>query len=262
MKKNDSGHAKNVTNFEKLYEVCTGLGDLYKPSNDLITLGGMATVYKISDTVIDEVQALITKEETATNNRYDFFSTQRKFATRVMGAITVAGASEKTLEDARGVLNKINGKRANPKKDDISATKEEDAPKDENATQKENGSSAEHKYISVSQQSYDFQVEHFTRLIEIPKSLEKYTPNEVDLSIPGLNTRLAQLKANNSAVIKAERDIYNKRAERDKILYAPVIGLIYVAILAKAYIKSVFGVLSPEYKQVSGLEFKEIKPRK
>jgi len=42
-------------------------------------------------------------------------------------------------------------------------------------------------------------------------------------------------------------------------LYAPATGIFYLQQLVKKYLRSVFKVSSPEYKQVSGLQF--TKPR-
>jgi len=51
----------------------------------------------------------------------------------------------------------------------------------------------------------------------------------------------------------------NARITRNDILYKPNTGLVDIAIDTKTYIKSVFGASSPQYKQVSGLEFKTVK---
>ena len=44
--------------------------------------------------------------------------------------------------------------------------------------------------------------------------------------------------------------------ERNQSLYNPLTGLVQTAKEVKQYVKSVFGTTSPQYKQVSGLEFK------
>jgi hypothetical protein len=43
---------------------------------------------------------------------------------------------------------------------------------------------------------------------------------------------------------------------RNSILYASVSGLVDVALDVKKYVKSVYGASSPQYKQVSKIEFK------
>ena len=47
--------------------------------------------------------------------------------------------------------------------------------------------------------------------------------------------------------------------DRNQTLYNPLTGLVQTSKEVKQYVKSVFGANSPQYKQVSGLEFKVIK---
>ena len=47
----------------------------------------------------------------------------------------------------------------------------------------------------------------------------------------------------------------------DSTLYNPLSGLVQTALDVKKYVKSVFGASSPQFKQVSGLEFSNIKDR-
>lgn len=49
----------------------------------------------------------------------------------------------------------------------------------------------------------------------------------------------------------------NARLNRNVILYKPDTGVVVVAIAVKTYIKAVFGATSPQYKQVSGVEFQK-----
>ena len=67
------------------------------------------------------------------------------------------------------------------------------------------------------------------------------------------------LRTKNSAVLNANTPLNNARLSRNNILYNEVTGLVYTAMSAKAYIKSVFGATSPQYKQVSGLQLKMLK---
>jgi hypothetical protein len=86
-----------------------------------------------------------------------------------------------------------------------------------------------------------------------------YAPNEAALKLPALNTLLTSLTATNTAVINATTAWSNARIARDKTLYLPGTGLIDVVKDVKAYVKSLFGASSPEYKQLSHLRFKKAK---
>jgi hypothetical protein len=74
-----------------------------------------------------------------------------------------------------------------------------------------------------------------------------------------LQTKLTELQAKNTNLINAYTDYSNAMIDRNQTLYNPLTGLVQTSKEVKQYVKSVFGANSPQYKQVSGLEFKVIK---
>lgn len=60
-------------------------------------------------------------------------------------------------------------------------------------------------------------------------------------------------------MIDANVPFGNARIVRNDSLYADETGLCDIAAMVKKYVKSLFGADSPEYAQISGLEFR--KPR-
>ncbi len=86
-----------------------------------------------------------------------------------------------------------------------------------------------------------------------------YAPNETELQISTLQANLGNLKATNTAVVNAYTNFSNARITRNSILYAPTSGLVDIASDVKKYVKSVFGATSPQFKQVSKLEFRKVK---
>lgn len=113
--------------------------------------------------------------------------------------------------------------------------------------------------ISTSQQSYDQLIQHFAGLISTLQSEPSYAPNETDLQIPTLINKQNDLTQKNNQVAIAYASVINARIARDKTLYAPNTGLVDIATDVKKYIKSIFGATSPEFAQVSGIEFKSVK---
>jgi hypothetical protein len=63
------------------------------------------------------------------------------------------------------------------------------------------------------------------------------------------------LKIKNSAVISSLVPISNARISRNDILYKVNTGVVDVAADVKAYVKSIYGAISPQYKQISGIHF-------
>lgn len=96
-------------------------------------------------------------------------------------------------------------------------------------------------------------------MIAILSTEPTYLPNENDLKITTLNTLLTTLKNTNTGVTNAYTTVSNARIARNLSLYNPTNGICATAKEVKAYVKSVFGATSPQYKQISGLEFKTIK---
>jgi hypothetical protein len=109
--------------------------------------------------------------------------------------------------------------------------------------------------ISSSQMSYDSRLENLDKFIKLLASVPEYTPNEEDLKVTALTALYNDLKAKNSAVINAAIPLSNARISRNEVLYKANTGLVDIALDTKTYIKSVFGAGSPQYKQVSKLEF-------
>jgi hypothetical protein len=234
----ETGHAKNVANFEDLISFCNGYGGSYKPSKAILQIPNLTTLHSNAESSITAVTNAKNAFTVATNQRQTAFDPLRKLCTRIVNALDATEASDKLVKDAKTINNKIQGKRATPR------------PKP-----KPDSEAAEDKTISVSQQSYDALIENFEKLIDLVSTEPTYTPNETELQISTLQTTLGNLKATNTAVVNAYTNYSNARITRNNILYAPTSGLVDVALEVKKYIKSVFGSTSPQYKQVSKLEF-------
>lgn len=105
---------------------------------------------------------------------------------------------------------------------------------------------------------YNDKVENLDKFISLLSSIPQYAPNEEELKVTSLSTLLDSLRAKNTDVITAEVQLSNARIARNDIQNKPLTGLVDIALDTKIYIKSVFGASSPQYKQVSKLEFKRI----
>ena len=176
------------------------------------------------------------------NNRMIAFEGLKAFSTRLLNALEATDATAEKVKDAKTFNRKIQGKRAG----EIAAT-----TTDPNTPAPTN--------ISASQQSYDQQIQHFAGLVSVLQSEASYAPNEVDLQIVTLTTKQADLVTKNNAVATAYTTVSNARIARDKTLYNNNTGLVDIAAEVKQYIKSIFGVSSPEYAQVKGIAFKTVK---
>jgi hypothetical protein len=244
----EAGHSKNVANFEDLISYCMAYGSQYNPSNPNITITGLQAKQAQAKADIQAVKITKTTLDNATNAREILFKDFKKFATRVISALAAVSPSPQTMADAKTINRKIQGKRAKTKgkaltPPELPSSGTTGVPPDTT--------------ISASQQSFDSLIDHFDKLIQTVTQEPLYVPNETSLSVAGLNALLTQMQALNTGVISATTAHSNARIARDKTLYQKGAGLVFCADEVKLYVKSIFGTVSSEYKQISKLQFRK-----
>jgi chromosome segregation ATPase len=235
------GHAKNVANFQDLIAFVNGYGATYNPSKNSLKLPQLEALYIQASASLDGVVNKNTDYNNAVNERVEAFSDLRPLSTRLVNALESTDASEEKIDDAKGFNRKIQGQRASKKEEPVDPN--QPAP----------------KTISSSQQSYDQQIQHFEGMISVLASEPSYTPNETELQVATLQTKLQTFKDTNAQVSKAYAEVSNSRLERNKILYSDDKGLVDTAGEVKKYVKSVYGATSPEFGQIKGIAFSIIK---
>lgn len=237
----ETGHAKNVANFQDLIAFVTGYGATYNPSKNALKLPQLITLQTTSQSKLADVVTKNTAYNNSVNDRLNAFSNLKSLSTRLVNALETTDAPKEKVSDAKGFNRKLQGKRASSS--DTPTETSTPAP----------------TTISASQQSYDQQIQHFAGLISVLQSEPSYTPNENELKIVALTAKQADLTAKNNAVATAYTNISNSRILRDKTLYDVNTGLVDIATEVKKYVKSLFGASSPEFAQVKGIEFKKAK---
>jgi hypothetical protein len=236
----ETGHIKNVANFEDLISFCTSYGINYNPSRTALQLPALSTLHTTARNAVVDLNTAKSAFIQATNARQIAFDSLKKLATRIINALAAAGVPQNLLKDAKTINAKIQGKRADQKTP-------EPIPPD--------GEAPQDKTISVSQQSYDSLIENLDRLIQLLAAEPAYNPNETDLQTATLQNYLSQLRAANTSVTNTYTAYSSARISRNNILYGPQTGLVNIAADVKKYVKSVFGTASPRYKQISALQF-------
>lgn len=230
----ETGHAINVANFETIIAFCAGYNAAYNPNNPNIKLPALNDLLTTSRAAIQAVLDEVTLYNNAINERQLLFAGLKPLATRLVNALQVGNPPKATIEDAKGFNRKIQGTRAQ---------KADPNPAPDTKT------------VSSSQQSFNQQIEHLSKLVSLLQAEASYAPNEVELQTATLNTLVANMRTANTNVANAYTRISNARITRNKMLYDPNTGLYNTALDIKQYIKSVFGAKSPEYKQISGIKF-------
>ena len=242
----ETGHGKNVANLRDLISYIIGYGEAYNPTKPSIRLTAMQALLVLAINAIDLVNSLFPAYKNAVAAREAAFAPLSKFITRVLSALKATDTTDQVDENAKTFARKIQGTRATAKRTE--AEKEADA-----------ASGKEVVEISSSQMSYDSRLGNFDKLIKLLASITLYAPNEEDLKVTALTALFNDLTLKNSAVITAATPLSNARISRNDILYKANTGLVDIALDAKTYIKSVYGATSPQYKQVSKLDFTAVK---
>lgn len=245
----ETGHAKNVANFEDLISFCNGYGTTYNPSKAALAIAELTNLQTQAKDSLQQTKTTKTSFDNATNARQLAFKDLKPLATKVVNALAVSGTTDLAVADAKTINRKIQGAKANGDK------KAPAAPADPNAP------APTDKTISTSQQSYDSLIDHFTKLIEAVSQDANYKPNEKELQTATLQTKLNGLKTSNTDLVNAFTNWSNARINRNTVLYNPLTGLVQTALEVKKYVKSIFGANSPQFKQVSKLEFSNVKDR-
>ena len=242
----ETGHAKNVANFDDLISFATGYGTAFNPSKPSIKLTALQTLSTSAKNAINAVNAALPAYSNAVAAREAAFEPLNKLITRVNNALKATDTTEQVDESAKTLVRKIQGTRATAKKTD-----------EEKAAEKAAGK--ETKEISSSQMSYDSRLDNFDKLIKLLSSIPLYAPNEAELKVTALITLYNDLRNKNAAVMTATAPLSNARILRNDIMYKDNTGICDIAIDVKTYIKSLYGASSPQYKQVSGLKFTKVR---
>ena len=239
----ESGHAKNVSNFDELISACTSFGAIYNPSKATIKLAGLQATATSSKTAMSSVNASLAALSNATAARQVAFEPLSKLITRVLNALKATDSSVQIDESAKSIARKIQGTR-------VSTKLTEEEKKTLTAEGKES------KQISSSQMSFDMRLDNLDKFIKLLATIPAYAPKEVDLKVATLTTLYNDLKAKNQACVTAYTQLSSARIVRNDVLYKANTGVVDSALDVKTYIKSVYGASAPQYKQISKLAFK------
>jgi len=243
---NETGFPVNVANFDELIAFVNGYGDDYKPTKESIKTNALLLVASHAKEALAAVNLALPPYTNAVAARETAFEPLDKLVTRIMNSLIATDATKPVVDSVKTLGRKLHGKRATPKKTD----EEKKALLAEGKEVNENSS---------SQMGFDDKLENCDKLINLLASITLYDPNEADLKISALTEMYNDLKNKNASVIAAKVPLSRARILRDSIFNDDNTGLCDVAADVKAYVKSLYGATSRQYKQISKLKFTKIK---
>ena len=107
----ETGHAKNVANFQDLIEFVTGYGATYNPSKASLKLTNLIALKASAEGNLTDVISKNTNYNNKVNDRITAFSGLKAFSTRLVNALQTTDATNETINDAKGFNRKMQGKK-------------------------------------------------------------------------------------------------------------------------------------------------------
>lgn len=111
----ETGHAKNVENWQKMIAACTGFGGVYKPSNANLEVASMSTLHTDVDTLMDGVQTSIVPWKNKVADRENIYTGVRPRTTQMLAAFKACGAAANKVDNMKTYQRQVHGARAKAK---------------------------------------------------------------------------------------------------------------------------------------------------
>jgi hypothetical protein len=225
---------KNMQAFTRLMGYCTGYGGKYNPGRQTLQVEELQAQLEAVRQALEEVKETKVHFNDEVNARKQAFNDLPKLAARVIRALKAFGASEEKMADARLYFRSITGRRAAK-------------PIEQKATE------AVPVRRSQMQLAYVNRADWFEQLVQTASTQPGYQPNEPELSIEGLNSKVKELHAFNQRVVDARVAWSNARVKREKLILDKEQSMMMTARAVKDYLGAIFGFNSLEYGQVKGI---------
>lgn len=225
-KSTETGHLRNVTNFAKLINNVTAIGDSYQPPKESLKVENLQSIYDATVAVMDEAAKANTDCTLVVNMRQLAFKPLSRLITRINNNLKASDSPQLIDEAVRSLVRRLRGERASSifTPEEVAALEAE-------------GKSA--KQASSSQMGYDTRLYNFEKLITILSSIPEYKPNEPELKIEALKALYAKINKLNMDVIVAQAELDKIRGRRQDLMYNNTNALVTKALDAKAYLRSI-----------------------
>lgn len=237
------GYSKNLANWQQLISIVISFGSDYNPSREAIQIPQLQQVASNAQDATHVLNATKAEYKNATAERAETFKLLTPLTSRTISAIKASSTIGRQDNNAKALVRKIQGNKATKK-----STPDPQAMNTEGSDMKEK---------STSQMSFDNRIANFDELIAYFESIPEYAPNEEALKPIGLRTFSNNLKTKHNRATIATIALKSARSTRNKIQEAPLTGLVDLSVDVKNYVRSVFGISSYEFKQLSKLTFRK-----
>lgn len=249
MSNENTGHSKNLTNFQRLIYAFAEMGAEYNPAREILAVAAMTVLYLRGREALDNLEKGKQANRKNINARKDVSKRIKAFSTKAFHALKTFGLVQNTIENARSFYMRIQGRRINSLKEEpaVAPAVTEDQPQEPK------------KKKSVAQQNYDALIENFGKFVIFLQNEPLYVPNEEEVKTTTLAALLEEARAINMALAVTENIMDSNFITRKEIFYADKDSIVEVTKAAKLYARSKFGTKSDRYRRVSKIYIKKLK---
>ncbi|MCD9188497.1 MAG: hypothetical protein LUM44_18915 [Pyrinomonadaceae bacterium] len=242
----ETGHTKNVANFETVIIVLTALGSVYNPVQALILLTALQTKLAQAKAALASLDTARAEKTVKIDEVEAGFAGLYKYVVNIKRTAEVAVNDPAFTADLQTIVNKFSSAGRDTDLVDDPATPDID----ESRTGR-----------STSERSRDKQLAHLAAIIALLHTkADLYRSNDAAYTIAAVETRHAELSALNNAALAALAAEANAEEARDEILYHPETGILRLVQLIKTELARNPGKDSAAYRQINALEFRKPRP--
>lgn len=241
----ETGHNKNVTNFEQVIIILISLGAVYNPSQALILIPALEAKLAEAQAALAALDTAEADKKIKINAVQAGFEGVAKYAVNIKRTVEVELNDEAITRNMQTIVNKFS-----PSGRKTGLQDDPNTPEDESRTAQ-----------SLSQRSRDNQIAYLADMLAlINRRRDDYNPNDAEYTIAGIEAKIAELTALNNAAKTAEAALGNAIDARDAALYDEQTGVLKLVKLIKTQLAKTPGKDSSAYRQVNALEFRKVKP--
>jgi hypothetical protein len=243
MSKSNGSFAVNLGCFQTLATALKGFGNIYAPAAASITVVEVDKRVLAAQKAATDFNVKHAAWRKAIDDRKTAYKPLRKYCTRMLRAFKALVKDAEAVETLVASKKKLDGTRIGKKTDT-------DVPSLGNDVQQPGGG-------TIAQTGFQDLANTFEQMMELAALHQSYVPNETDLQISGMQKLLADLRAANLKATEALNDLTLARHKRNEIHFFAPDSIWRTGRDAKDYVISLFGIESPEYKQIRGLRFRK-----
>lgn len=231
MSTTESGFAKNAANLKDLIIRLKTLGTAYQPPKQAFQIESLELLSKNADEAIRVLSHVLPVYSKAVDEQELIFKPLSNLITRSYNYLKAAIDNPAELQTAKTLAYNLRGMASKTTKTDGTTTQ----PR--------------------ARVSYDTKVENVKQYIDVLVTSKIYSPAEADISIAALQSILASMENNITAVAIAKTPVDDARKNRINVFYDKQIGLVAIVKGVKNYIKASLKSDHPQRKHILALTF-------